>query len=266
MKKVQIKFQNSISDEDMRKQGIYKITNTVNGCFYIGSVRRTGTFRNRFVCHQRQFERWLIRRKNACIKLFQAFAKFSIENFKVEILEIMVGDRNILEREEYYITTLHPEYNICQTPTKSGLPNKGRKLTKEWKEHIAEKSKLYKHDAETLKKVTNNNKQNACRITLQNENETLHFNSWVEVGKYFGLTNSRNIQIVYKNNKKYKGYTIIKESSQRKKIKVFFDDDIKIFNSFNECDRALDMWRGYTSTMYTRNMSLLKDKYRYKVI
>lgn len=266
MKRIQLRFQNFVSNEDMKKQGIYKITNTINNHFYIGSVRRTGTFRNRFVCHQRQFERWLDTRKNACLILFQAFEKYQIENFKIEILEIMVGDKNILEREEYYINTLKPEYNICQTPTKSGIPNKNRKLTSEWKEHIRAKSKLYKHDSKTLQKVTKNNKDNACKITLKNETEILHFNSWVSVRNFFGTPKSTYIQTAFKKNKKYKGYTIIKETSQKKKIKVFFESEFKIFNSFNECDRALNMWRGYTSTMYTRNVMLLKDKYKYEVI
>lgn len=44
-----------------------------------------------------------------------------------------------------------------------------------------------------------------------------------------------------KNNTTWHGYTIIKESSQKKKILVHFANEDKIFNSFNECDRALNM-------------------------
>ena len=70
-----------------------------------------------------------------------------------------------------------------------------------------------------------------------------------------------------KNNRTYKGWTIYQKTTQKKQIKVFFsNNDVKIFNSFSECDRALDMWRGYTSTMVTRKINLLKDKYRYEII
>ena len=51
-----------------------------------------------------------------------------------------------------------------------------------------------------------------------------------------------------------------------KKILVHFEDHDETYKSFNQCDKALDMWRGYTSTMYTRGIKVLKDKYKYEVI
>ena len=65
---------------------------------------------------------------------------------------------------------------------------------------------------------------------------------------------------------KWRDFDIIKENTQKKKILVHFDDNDKIFESFNECDKALNMWRGYTSTVYTRKNDKLLDKYKYEII
>lgn len=63
--------------------------------------------------------------------LHNAFKKYDISNFKFEILEI-IEDKSIIRlREEFYIKTLNPKYNICKEPSKGGSPNLGRKLSKE---------------------------------------------------------------------------------------------------------------------------------------
>ena len=186
----------------------------------------------------------------------------------VTILEILNGKcfYEILSREEHYIHTLHPEYNICLYPTKSGKPNLGRKLTKEWKQKIGEKSKLYKHSESTLKIVSENNKNNATKLEFKKDSETLNFNSWVEAALYFKTTDT-TIQASYRRRKSYKGWSINKLSTQKKKIKVFLSDSEIIFNSFAECDRYFNMWRGYTSELVHRNdNNLIINKYKYLVI
>ena len=72
--------------------------------------------------------------------IWDAYDKYGIESFKVEILEVL-NDKShyeILEREEYYIQTLNPVYNVCKFPTVSGKPNLGKKLSEEWKQKIGE--------------------------------------------------------------------------------------------------------------------------------
>lgn len=122
--------------------------------------------------------------------LWKAYEKYGIENFQVDILKIMNNAtlNEILEQEEKYINELKPLYNICQNPTKGGIPNKNKKLTDSWKEHIREKSKLYKHSPKTLEKVTKNNKENACKIEISNNHEKILFNSWIEFANFFHLT------------------------------------------------------------------------------
>lgn len=250
----------SISNEDMMKTGVYKITNIYNNHFYIGSASRS--FKERFKEHCRSFERWVKGELNTSQipVLWNAFKKYNIESFRVDIIQVIEDKSIILQQEEFYINHYKPDYNICLTPTKGGKPNKGRKLSKEWKNNIRKQSKIYKHSNEILEKVSSNNKKNACKLQFKKEEEILNFSSWAEAANYFDISSSA-IQNSYIRRGKYKNYIIAKLSTQRKKIKV---NDM-IFDSFNACDRYFDMWRGYTSTCVSRKEKIL-DTYVYEII
>lgn len=263
-----IKFKlENLSKEDLKNIGVYKIINTINNHFYIGSTDRK--FLERFKEHCRYYEQYKENgRRNLHPALWAAYDKYGIENFKIEIVEVL-NDKSfseILDREEYYIHQLNPEYNICKFPTQSGKPNLGRKLSDEWKQKISKKSALYTHDEEALKIVTANNKQNAIKLKFEKDNQILNFNSWVEAASYFNTT-SGILQNSNKRHHKYKDWKITKLSSQKKSIKIFKDSEILEFNSYNECDRYFNMWRGYTSELVNRkDNSKFLDKYKYELI
>lgn len=260
---------NNLNKTLLESKGVYKITNKINGNFYIGSTIRS--FKDRFKEHCGKFMLFLNRggRLDNPI-LWKAYEKYGIENFQVDILKVMNNAtlNEILEQEEKYINELKPLYNICQNPTKGGIPNK--KLTDSWKEHIREKSKLYKHSPETLEKVTKNNKENACKIEISNNHEKILFNSWIEFANFFHLTGipagNSSVKKALETGCEYKGWKIKKLSQQRKQIKLYYEDNIIVLKSFAECDRFLNMWRGYTSTQYNRNNFILKEKYKYEII
>lgn len=93
--------------------GIYKITNAVNGKFYIGSSRRLSERRNE------HFSRFKNNKGNSIIK--NAIKKYGIESFKFEVLEHFYFwkdaeteyiDELLTSREQYYVDILNPEYNI----------------------------------------------------------------------------------------------------------------------------------------------------------
>ena len=93
--------------------GIYKITNTINGKFYIGSTTRMNARKaeHKYRCK--------IKVGNSAIR--SAVLKYGPEIFKFEVIEeFMFGKsfskeymNEVLEsREQFYIDTLKPEYNL----------------------------------------------------------------------------------------------------------------------------------------------------------
>lgn len=104
-----------------KKPGVYKIVNIQNGREYIGSsinlYSRLRTQKHRL--------------KNGQINgLFkQDLLDFSIEDYKFEILEVVIdlNTKSLREREQFYINTLNPYYNI----SKEVGSNKNYKFSKE---------------------------------------------------------------------------------------------------------------------------------------
>lgn len=94
------------------KSGIYKIENLVNGKFYIGSSIKIYYRIRRHLSD-------LLKNKHANPKLQSSFNKHGESNFITTILEF-VEEKDLLEREEFYINTLKPVYN-CMT-IKIGRP------------------------------------------------------------------------------------------------------------------------------------------------
>ena len=262
-----IKFNlGDLSKSDLKNIGVYKIINTINGHFYIGSTDRK--FSERFKEHCRYYEQYKEgTKRNIHPILWCAYDKYGIENFKVEILECMNNKSfyDILDREEYYIEQLNPEYNICKHPTCGGKPNLGRKLSKEWKQKIGKNSR-HKHSKEVLNIITNNNKNNAVKLQFLKDSETLTFNSWVDAARYFNTTPSA-LQSSYKRKRKYKDWNINKLSLQKKSIKIKTPGLELTFNSYGECDRYFNMWKGYTSELVNKSSkNKFLDKYEYELI
>lgn len=90
--------------------GVYKIENIINRKFYIGST--SWGFKKRWNTHLR----FLRKNKHDNPHLQYSWNKHGEHNFKFEIIEVC-DKSNCFIREQYYIDTLHPQYNI--------LPNAG---------------------------------------------------------------------------------------------------------------------------------------------
>lgn len=91
----------------MKKIGIYKITNIRNNKCYVGS---SIDIRKRWNKHQSELNRNI--HKN--IYFQNAWNKYGKDSFIWEILEECPIDKEvIIQREQYYINDLKPEYNLC---------------------------------------------------------------------------------------------------------------------------------------------------------
>ena len=110
--------------------GIYKITNLITGQFYIGSAAKS--IKDRWHYHIRD----LRANKHHSGKLQNSWNKYKEENFKFEVIEEC---SNILEREQYYMDTLKPFFNICPTAGNCS----GRKFSDETKKKMSESAKAH---------------------------------------------------------------------------------------------------------------------------
>lgn len=106
--------------------GIYMITNYVSNKRYIGSSVNIG---QRLWTHRSE----LRHNSHPNSHLQNAWNKYGEDNFNYAILETCNPEERF-EREQYYVNTLHPEYNICvevvQNPPKSEDTRRKHSLTR----------------------------------------------------------------------------------------------------------------------------------------
>lgn len=100
---------------------IYKITNEIDGKFYIGS---TNNLIKRYYTHINHIRTG----KNSCVKLIRAVNKHGEDNFKFEIVCECLTEE-VLKIEQEYIDNLKPHYNVA----KVAGSNLGIKRTEEVK-------------------------------------------------------------------------------------------------------------------------------------
>ena len=100
-------FKSIIIKDNKNKSGIYKFTNKLNGNFYIGSsVNLSRRFINYYTLSY-------ISKVKSHFTISRALIKYGYFNFELEILEYCdVSD--LLKREQYYIDSLKPIYNIAK--------------------------------------------------------------------------------------------------------------------------------------------------------
>ena len=87
----------------MKISGIYRITNTITGDFYIGSSKDV---KRRWREHKRQSRL----KQHPNNPLYQDMRKYGVDKFELEILE-EVEIEKLKEMEQQFIETLKPTYN-----------------------------------------------------------------------------------------------------------------------------------------------------------
>lgn len=129
--KPQIKYYNADADkiniftDNRNKIGVYSWINNLNGNTYIGSSINLSV---RFYTY---YSLRSLAKSNRPME--RALLKYGFSNFSLEILEFC-NSEDLLKKEQYYLDTLKPEYNITE---------------------IAGSTLGYKHSEESLKKMRN---------------------------------------------------------------------------------------------------------------
>lgn len=98
----------AIFHDNKGKSGVYRFVNLVNGRTYVGSsVNLTRRFRDYLSVV------WLNKElpRNKSI-IYRALLKYGYEKFRLDILEYC-GKSECINREQFYMDTLSPYYNIC---------------------------------------------------------------------------------------------------------------------------------------------------------
>lgn len=137
--------------------GIYKITNLVNGKFYIGS---TSNFQKR----KREHRSGLITNTHFNNHLQHAFNKYGIESFSFEVVEHVDNIGDLLDVEQKYLDELNPcdmeiGYNLSRCATSYRVcgednPHFGVPKSEEQKRKTSESLKGHKHSKETKQKIS----------------------------------------------------------------------------------------------------------------
>lgn len=230
----------------LKTKGIYKVTNTDTNEFYIGSTIQS--FRARFSHHLSDLK---IKRHH-CKKLQNYVSKHGVTSLLFTILEIVEDESKILEREEYYITTLKPVYNCIQTPT-NARPNLNKKLSKEWKTNL-HKNKYYKHNTniEVYNRIVDNNKKGSNIVEVYNLDEFITKGTYIELAEYFNCTKTLFAKRAREGF--FNDYRLVIVKEQKKRILLHISESEKIqFTSSLQCDNYLNMWRGATSFYLLRD-------------
>ena len=118
----------------MKICGIYKITNTATGDFYIGSSKNV---KSRWESHKWP-SMW---KQNPNKQLYQDMQKYGVDKFVFEILAEVEADK-LKETEQQFIEKLQPTYNSCNA---KGLNVERRKEYKKEYEK-SDKRKEYKKE------------------------------------------------------------------------------------------------------------------------
>ena len=136
--------------------GIYKITNTVTGDFYIGSSKNV---KRRWADHKCPSS-WN-RQPNS--PMYQDIQKYGVDKFVFQILEV-VEIEQLKEKEQQFIETLKPTYN--QMNAKGWDIERHKEYMKEYKK--SDKCKEYNKEYKKTDKCKKANKEYKNQLCFYN--------------------------------------------------------------------------------------------------
>jgi group I intron endonuclease len=196
----------------MKNGGIYWIKNLVNHHIYVGS---SVNFSKRWTDHKRDLEN----NKHCNSYLQNAWNKYRKNNFVFEILEKVENKKELVKREQFYLNSLKPEYNICanagntygtkrtreQLLNISGENNHHSKLT--W-DKVCEIRKLFEKTDILICELAEEFNLNPSSVS-----KIIYYRRWKDCYKNFKL----NYKLAQKIRKKYQSEDV----SIRKLAKLY---------------------------------------------
>jgi group I intron endonuclease len=194
----------------LNKCGIYCILNTVNNKQYIGSSKN---IYHRLKRHQSELRRGV----HFNPILLNSYKKHGEAAFIVQIVE-EVSPEFLTSREQYYINTRNPEYNITKEVIRN-TPSKESRLK------ISKTLKKQKEQG-LLKYPTHDDKKIAITIYDLDCNCIGHYDSQHDAAK--------KLKLLYPNNKNFQSVVSATVNlKNRRKVKRYKNHFI--LNSFEEC-------------------------------
>ena len=218
-----------ILTENKRKSGIYRWINLVTGKTYVGSsINLAG----RFSIYYSE-KAMLSKLSTRTSIIYSAILKYGCANFSLDILEYCEKDV-LIEREQYYLDTLKPEYNILKvansrlgskqseaTKIKISINNKGKHDHFSGKMHTYESRKMISLN---LKSLIRSNKpkvvtsETRLKISLRSKGVPVkvfdlknslikEFPSIKSTAEHFGLSH-KSIGRYLDKNKSYNGFIL----------------------------------------------------------
>lgn len=202
----------SVLKQNKGKSGIYMFTNKINGKRYVGSSLDL----NRRFKNYLNLSYLLYKKENMNIK--KALVVYGFINFKLDILEYCEPSV-LLEREQYYLDTLKPEYNILKTAgstagvkrseatilkLKTIASNRSKETLAKLKSHLEKLNSSQKHKDHLTKLNTSleHIAKTAKSVSVYNveTKENLEFRSMTQAAKVFNV-HPETIRRCIKNNK-----------------------------------------------------------------
>lgn len=173
---------------------------------------------------------------NSSMSICKALLKYGYTNFQLEILEYCEPS-NCIEREQYYLDLLAPEYNILKTAGST----LGYKHSEETKSKISKSGESREHTEETRKKIGD---------SLKGENNHMY-------GKKHTLETLEKMSAIHQgeNNPRFGKPRPEGAGKPSQKLQVFDRDTnvITLYSSISEAAEALNIDPRRISMYFSRN-------------
>jgi NUMOD1 domain len=179
-----------------------------------------------------------IRLNRGSSAIYNAIIKYGHSNFSLDILEYCKPNE-LISREQYYIDTLNPEYNILKTAG-SRL---GKKLSYETKKNIGEINRSINKNKAKFKTITFDTKLKissrsiGVKIFDQSNNLINEFPSITIAAKNLGI-NTNTIRRIFNRGISYDNF-VYKFEVKDNKI-LIYDRDHKLIKVINSIKKHLN--------------------------